>query len=465
MSKRLMCGPSPWRKVLHEGFEWMVRENAGVVWVVRLPDRATWMLDAMPEWADPNKPKIKPMYRARPSSLALIVACHASLLMQESVPPLPETDEEAEGTAGHWVARRMVAGYGHELPVGAKFHSGGREWAVDMDMFSGAVMYARALGAPHPTLQIERTMPIERIHPTECGGTPDAWNYFPDAREAYGNECPSGVPPELFHSGQIKLIRVGDYKYGHRFVEVFENHQLVSYAGGIIDALYLTDTDPTLYVEMILVQPRSYHRDGPVRVWRVRADQLRNLLITENDAVGRALADNLGGHFAPMATTGRHCLDCKARHVCGALQVNVQSLVDFAHTAERTELPALALGQELAIVDDALKRLEARQTGLAAQAEALLRAGQAVPFYHMEPGQSRLTYFDNVNVDELVGLGDLVGINLRRPQERKDLVVTPTQAIQLGIDAIVMDSYADRPPGKTKLTRDSAIIARKVFAK
>lgn len=403
------------------------------------------------------------MYRIRPSSLALTVACNASVLMQESVPPLPETDDEAEGTAGHWVARRYVAGFGHELPVGAKFHSSGREWAVDMDMHAGAVMYARALGAPHPTLQIERTMPIPAVHPSEAGGTPDAWNYFPDARVAYAVRPPE-FPLEAFLAGLIKVIRVGDYKYGHRFVEIFEHLQLVGYYAGILDILNLSDTDPYLWIEMILVQPRSYHRDGPVRVWRVQASRLRNLLIACNDAAGRALADNIGGPFAPLAKTGPHCIDCKARHVCKTLQVNVGALVDFAHTAERVELPPQALGQELAIVQDAMKRLEARYEGLAAQAESLIRAGRAVPFYSMEAGQSRLSYLDNVNADELVGLGDLIGVELRRPLTLKDQIVTPTQAVQLGIDESVMKAYAHRPPGKLKLARDKSVTARKVFS-
>lgn len=50
-----MCGPSPWRTVQHEGFKWLVRENAGGIWVVRLPDRATWLLAEMPAWAKPDQ--------------------------------------------------------------------------------------------------------------------------------------------------------------------------------------------------------------------------------------------------------------------------------------------------------------------------------------------------------------------------------------------------------------------------
>jgi hypothetical protein len=262
----------------------------------------------------------------------------------------------------------------------------------------------------------------------------------------------------------VQLLRVGDYKYGHRYVEVFENFQLVPYVSGFMDELELTEMSPSIYVELILCQPRSYHRDGPVRIWRVHALQLRNTLIAANDAAERALIP-LTDPFAPHAKTGPHCLDCRARHVCRTLQLNTGSIVDFAHTAERVDLDAGSLGQELVIVQDAKKRLEARETGLLAQGEALVRAGHAVPFYSLKPGQSRLTYFDNVSVSELIGLADLTGVDIRKPQTLKESIVTPTQAIQLGIDEAVMNAYAHRPPGKLRLERDNAITARKVFSK
>lgn len=402
--------------------------------------------------------------RIRPSGLALTVACNASLQLQESVPPLPDTEEEAEGTAAHWVARRYLAGYGAELPVGAKFMSDGREWEVDQDMMSGAALYVHALGGYHPSMRIEQSVKVQRIHFSECGGTPDGARFFEDAREAYPLRCPEGLPVEKFNAGRIKLLRIGDYKYGHRYVEVFENFQLVAYAEGVGVELGLSEMDDDYYVELVLVQPRSYHPDGPVRVWRTKAINLRNTLIEAQDGADRALMP-LGEPMAPKAMTGRHCIDCKARHVCVALQTNTASIVDYSQTAERVELPALALGQELAILDEALARLTARRTGLAAQGEAMLRGGQQVPFYHMEAGGSKLTYFENVKADELVGLGDLIGIDLRRRLALKDQIVTPTQAIQLGIDEAVMKNYAARPPAALKFARDNTVKARKVFSK
>lgn len=408
--------------------------------------------------------------RIAPSSLALTVACHASLQLQESVPLMPETEEEAEGTAAHWVARRYLAGYGSELPVGSIFTVNGRKWTVDADMFAGARLYERALGGYSSETRIEQRIEIPRVHSIYCWGTPDGRRYFDDARNAHITaatlgETPVGFPPDLFHAGRIKLIRVGEYKYGHRYVEVFRNHQMSGYASGMMEELGLSEDDDELYVELVLVQPRSYHSDGPVRVWRVPASALNSTIIEAGNAARYALIPLDDPHHAPQAKTGPHCLDCRARHVCRALQVNTQRLVDFSHSPERVELPPLAMGQELAIVEDAIARLEARQTGLKAQAEALLRVGKPVPFYHMERGRSNIAYKEDVNVDELVGLGDLLGINLRRTLALKDQIVTPTQGMQLGIDEDVMSAYAHRPPGALRIARDNSITPQKVFSK
>lgn len=394
--------------------------------------------------------------RIAPSSLDLTVKCHASVQLQEKVAPLPDTEEEAEGKAAHWVAMMYASGRDHLLGVSAKFFHENREWAVDMDMLSGAEMYRRAIGGFHSDLRLEDPVKASRIHPMHCWGTPDAWRFFPDARNAW-LECPPEISSDLFSLGRIKILRVADYKFGHRHVEVFGNFQLTSYAVGVMERLNLDDLDPNLWVEMCVVQPRCYQAEGSVRWWRVQALSLRAYVNVASNAAHAALSDN------PTATTNNSCIDCRARHMCKTLQYTTGALIDFSTSAELVEMPHEAIGAELAMVQDAMQRLKARATGLEAQAEALIRQGKPISFFHMASGQSRLTYFDDVNVDEVVGLGDLLGVDLRKPPDRKDLIVTPTQAIQKGIDEQTMKSYAHRPPAALKLARDNSITARKVF--
>ena len=50
---RLSHSPSPWTTKEHDGLRWMVRDGGSDWWFVRLPDRATFLLDAanVPAWA------------------------------------------------------------------------------------------------------------------------------------------------------------------------------------------------------------------------------------------------------------------------------------------------------------------------------------------------------------------------------------------------------------------------------
>lgn len=374
-----------------------------------------------------------------PSSLALTVACNASVQLQASAPPLLETDEEAlEGEAAHWLAMKTAQGVAFN--VGDKFTVKGREWKVDVDMLNGARLYAKTLhDQTRGNLRLEDAVRCSRIHAEHCYGTPDAWEYFPE-----GLDWSKGIP----------VLRTGDYKYGHRFVEVFENFQLTAYTVGEMERLGLTD-DRGLSVEFILVQPRCYHREGPVRRWRIPADELRALINIARGAAERALMPN------PTATTGTHCLDCKARHVCGTLRETAANVVDYAGSAMLEPLDPTALGSELRILDAAFKRLEARRTGLAAMVDATLRAGQRVPHYELAPGRSNLAWLPDTTPESIGMLGDLLGIITRKPPA----VITPRQAIDAGIDEAIVMQYASRPPAGLVVKPVSTTNVTKVFGK
>jgi hypothetical protein len=172
-------------------------------------------------------------------------------------------------------------------------------------------------------------------------------------------------------------------------------------------------------------------------------------------AAHAALAPN------PTATTGNHCIDCKARHVCKTLRHSTANIIDYSATAELQPLDPVSMGQELRILRMAMKRLEARETGLAAQVEATLRAGESVPFFSMQPKQTNRQWLENASIEEVRALGELLGIELVKPPA----LITPTQAIDAGIDERIVMQYAHRPPGALALKQDDAKATRKAFSK
>lgn len=357
-----------------------------------------------------------------PSFLATVVECPGSVQLSAPHLDAPPTEESLEGDAAHWLALLFADGrltgsgiIGVAAPNGV---------IVTEEMVEGAQLWRDTVGEYGVP---ECPVVIERIHPTECWGTPDWWRHDPIEY----------------------VLRVYDYKFGHKFVEVFECWQLIAYVLGLIDTLKLDDL--TLMVEFGIVQPRSYHKDGPVRRWTIAAHELRALGNHAADQAALALGPN------PPTKTGTHCEFCPGRHECRTLQTAVLSVVEFAGTADRVSLPPGPLGRELATIDDALEILEARRSGLKEQATAHLRRGERVPFYKLESGLGRLAW--TAPAAEIIGLGDAFGVNLRKPPA----AITPTQAKNL-IDQAVISQYADRPATAVSLTRESLIDSKKVFS-
>lgn len=368
-----------------------------------------------------------------PSSLDRTVHCPGWLLNATAVPKLPDGEEALEGEAAHWVALVMALaatpGNGELPAVGSKAPNG---VLVTDEMIDGGFIYIEALeGLPG---KMEERVDVPRIHPTECWGRPDRFTWTPNTR----------------------TLRVFDYKFGFEYIEVFENWQLIAYAVGILDKLGLHDDLDKIILELVIVQPRLPHQDGPIRMWTIAASVLRGMVNIANQAAHEALAPN------PSTKTGPWCLHCPARVSCTTLQKTDANIMDFAGHADPMLQSPGDIGRELRYIMAARNRLKARQTGLEAQAEALLRAGKMVPFFMMEPTQARLTWHDDVQPAEVEALAQMFGKSALKPPALK----TPTQVIKGKIlDATVMTAYSSRPTGAMKMVPDSTTKAAKVFQK
>lgn len=388
---------------------------------------------------------------AAPSNMALIIACQATLAMSAGLPEQPDTPETLEGNAADWVAKQYAAGnavaYGTPIPVPGDF-------TVDYDMIHGAKLWADTLG-----YGAVYGLPVvaERIHATACWGEPDGyvWNAIDG------------------------LLRIADYKYGFGVIELFVidrdgqwiiNWQLLSYFAGIMDTLDLNDEYTR--VEFIIVQPRAFHSDGPVRRIIVTSTSLRAQVNEAFNKVHRAMKPFEAVPMGPMpeCVTGAHCVNCPAavNNVCKTFQQATSQVVEFVGKMGRVAMTPGDVGVELAILQDAHQFIKGRVQALEAQADAHIRAGKHVPLFTLEPTGGGWKWNDTVTVQELEAMANACGITLRNvisdPHSRKSPVVTPTQANRAGIDAAVIDAYASHIPGGLKLARsNSTSTATKVF--
>lgn len=349
--------------------------------------------------------------------------------------PQQESEEAREGTASHEVAaymlRQSLAGGGAYDPpaVGAVASNG---VVLTREMIEAAETYVDDVLANRPPgarVNIEERVPISRIH-EQCWGTPDAWAW----------------------SEGMRTLTLWDYKYGHKFVPAFENWQMIPYICGILDSLKVKGLEEIyITVEVRIVQPRHYSGGGPVRIWRVPPSDLRahvNKLTT-------SAAEALNPH--PSTRAGPWCDNCTARHACETLRRAAARAMDIAGSAIPEDLPPHALGLELRNLKKYRDLLDARITGLQAEAEALLRSGTPVPFWGLAPTRSREDW--TVTPAEVFALGDMLGHDLRRPPEP----VTPNQAKKLGVSADIVSAYATANTG-VKLVEDDGTKARQVFS-
>lgn len=368
-----------------------------------------------------------------PSAAARWGICALSASLEAAYPEAEESPESLEGTAAHWVVECYLKGSPPALDAQAP-----NGVAVTQEMVEGALLVVQTIeGALGPSwrqmLVIERRVQIPRIHPTQCWGTPDyyAWTVTGDGRRA------------LF---------LFDYKFGHGIVEVVENQQLIAYTSGIMSEVPDLDDQNTV-VAMAIIQPRAYHREGPVRWWRIRGSDIRgsvNILAAQAE---KALLPT-----PPALPDPDACKNCKGRHACEALQRAAYLAADKAQQATAIDLSPLALGIELRMLTRARKLLEARVSGLEAQAIAEIKRGNLVPYWTMQSAPGHLSW--TKPTAEVLMLGTIYGVNITAPAEP----ITPTQAIKAGLPAELVAVYASRPPGAAKLTYDDGTKARLTFS-
>lgn len=362
----------------------------------------------------------------RPSRAATWFTCSASIDMTARFPNVPDdgdNDIAEDGTACHWLAAEIWEG---RYPQEGTLAPNGRVLTEEMfdavDMYHGVL---RGSSRQDANMRLEQPVDCSVIYPG-VSGTPDAagWN---DA-----------------------ILFVDDLKFGFRFVEVWDNLQLVIYALAIGAIHNLPDE---MLVQLTIIQPRSFHRDGPVRSWTTTLGELR-------------------AKFLPVLQTRAHevmmqatrqvpnpgCRDCPGRHICIGFQNAAMTALEQSYASIGNELSPAALGAELRMLQDGLKKMEARISGLSAQAEHLLRAGKPVPGWVLAPTYARESWQAGMEQQAMTMAKELFGVDIGKPRK----AITPNQARKL-LPSAVVDALSHRASTGVKLTKQDPYEAKKKF--
>ena len=363
--------------------------------------------------------------------------CRGSVALQAAYSTPSDAPEAREGQAAHWFLAETLRG--HTIAVGAVAPNG---YPVTQEMVDCA---RDMLIDVRDTLKAATPGIVPRIEEKVFAPTVHNANY--------------GVVDVYLMDRAKRHLHLWDYKFGHRFVDAVRNWQMLDYAIAVLDSEGFSPDVPHDHPEswfhwritFTIGQPRNYHPLGPIREWRLSGASLaQDYLPRFRQSAYEAMQPG-----APY-TTGEHCRDCSGRHVCPALQRAGAIAMDVSLQAQPVVLPPHAVGLELRQIDDAIKRLEARQTGLEEHALGLIRGGTLVPFFTTEHSSGREQW--TMPTDQVVALGDNFGVDLRKPAQ----TLTPAQARKAGLPDDLTRALAETPKGALRLKRvadDAAALA------
>ncbi len=194
-----------------------------------------------------------------------------------------------------------------------------RTFKVDDEMIEHVQLYVDTVRAEFKDpssskLLVEQKVAIPGIDEDVLGGTPDAVVAVP--------------------FGKLTVL---DFKYGRGIVvEVVENFQLLVYLLGV------EHTNVFSEFEVVIVQPRAPHPDGPIRRWTVTRERLREFEREVRAKVKEALGPN------GTINAGTHCRWCEASGQCPAQLDKAREVakIDFSPVDENgfPEIELLSTG-------------------------------------------------------------------------------------------------------------------------
>lgn len=261
--------------------------------------------------------------------------------------------------------------------------------------------------------------------------------------------CNGKIDAYLYDHVKNQLI-IWDYKHGKTPVEAFEFAQGIIYANGLIDKFKINGLlDQKTVVIIKIIQPNAYKKESAIDEWRIRASDLRGYFNIFRHNAHKAI-------HSPTTTTGSHCKRCPARHTCEAALKAGMEYYEVSTQPTPLNMSDEDLALQYSIVSRGVEMLKALQSGYQEQIEIKLRQGKSIPGYGLEPSFSRLKWSKPYH--EIKKLGEFLKKKLT-----KDALITPNQAIDLGLDEEVVKQYSSKTKTGVKLVKQDTSNARRIF--
>lgn len=373
--------------------------------------------------------------------------CPGSIQASEGIPNI-ESEYAREGSAAHSVAEVCLNG-GHDAeemidrPI-KDFPDieCTDEMAEAVQLYLDTVRLDMKIYAD-AELDVEMKFDLSHIYPN-CFGTNDALIYSPSARK----------------------LTVYDYKHGRGVaVEAKNNSQMLYYATGALTGKHNRGIE---VIELVIVQPRCAHEDGPVRRWTLGPVELLEFIADLQTAAKRTEDPN------PVFKAGDHCQFCPAAPTCKTLREKAMEIAqaDFATGTGEVLVrePVTFKPEELAKMLREVDVLENWVKSLRAYCHMEAMNGRTIPGFKLVDRQARRKWKNEDTVGtamKKLGLDGLMfNMKLKSPAQMEKLlkekkfdnkviggIVAPLcEAISSGTNLVSVDNKkaATRPLAETE---------------
>jgi hypothetical protein len=284
------------------------------------------------------------------------MSCPGSVSLSKDI-PRKETAYSKEGTAAHALSETAFAANLHPSNwLGEEIEG----VVVTQDMVIAVEVYVdflKGLAVFENQLMLEHRFDLSKLNPpAPMFGTSDCVCYLP---------------------GERKLI-VADYKHGAGVpVEVEDNPQLKYYALGAL--LALDEKHRVDEIEMVIVQPRAPHKDGPIRRWSC---SLTDLLDFSSELIESA-------HKAVSPTAdlnpGKHCRFCPAQPMCPSLHEETKALAKVEFSDKPLLDPRLLSADEVGYILERADLIEDWVRSIRQHVQSELESGKNIPGWKLVP--------------------------------------------------------------------------------
>jgi hypothetical protein len=305
-----------------------------------------------------------------------------------------------EGNAAHDLAemclKEQLSAFDY---IGASIKIEDSEFIVNEEMIEAVDTYLEAIEKdrePGDELYVEHRFDLSKIYPGMFG-TADCVLLQPKSR----------------------TLRVYDFKYGAGIaVEVERNPQAMYYGVGAALAFKGFEN-----IELVIVQPRAIHKEGPVRRWKTDVMELMDF-IGELQIAAQKTEDP-----SAILKAGEHCKFCPAKGFCPELRKTAEknAMVEFTPAGTNTPPAPNFLTPEQ--VNQILRDADVVENWIAAvreYAHSTLANGGSIPTWKLVAKRANKVWSDELDAAML--LSDL-GV----PEDRiyKKKIISPSAAEKL----------------------------------